>query len=88
MSIPTEKPILFNHRGRIVQMNKNAHIEKPKVAVQASLNNSGLIAYGANTHNGLVRGYNEDRISIVLDLKKPGIPISQCPGETDPSKKI
>ena len=28
------------------------------------------MAYAANTHNGLVRGYNEDRISIVLDLKK------------------
>ena len=32
-----------------------------------------MVAYGANTHNGLVRNYNEDRISIVLDLKKPGI---------------
>jgi protein phosphatase 2C family protein 2/3 len=27
--------------------------------------------YSANTHNGIVRGYNEDRISIVMDLKKP-----------------
>lgn len=34
-----------------------------------------MIAYGANTHNGLVRNYNEDRISIVLDLKKPGVPL-------------
>ena len=32
-----------------------------------------MVAYGANTHNGLIRNYNEDRISIVLDLKKPGI---------------
>lgn len=30
---------------------------------------TGLITYGANTHNGLTRQYNEDRISIVLDLK-------------------
>jgi len=29
-------------------------------------------AYAANTHNGTSRNYNEDRISIVLDLKKPG----------------
>eukprot|EP00347_Sterkiella_histriomuscorum_P023809 403333314 len=29
-------------------------------------------AYSANTHNGIARGYNEDRVSIVLDLKKPG----------------
>ena len=34
------------------------------------------MCYGANTHNGLIRGYNEDRISIVLDLKKPGVPPS------------
>jgi serine/threonine protein phosphatase PrpC len=27
------------------------------------------VTYGANTHNGLTRQYNEDRISIVLDLK-------------------
>lgn len=32
-----------------------------------------MLAYGANTHNGIVRNYNEDRISIVLDLKKPGL---------------
>jgi protein phosphatase PTC2/3 len=30
-----------------------------------------LYAYGANTNNGIIRTYNEDRISIVLDLKKP-----------------
>jgi hypothetical protein len=43
------------------------------------------MSYGANTHNGLVRGYNEDRISIVLDLKKPGAPVQ---GDTDINKKI
>lgn len=32
-----------------------------------------MVAYGANTHNGIFRNYNEDRISIVLDLKKPGL---------------
>ncbi len=30
-----------------------------------------MVAYGANTHAGIVRSYNEDRISIVLDLKNP-----------------
>jgi hypothetical protein len=44
-------------------------------------------SYGANTHNGLVRGYNEDRISIVLDLKKPGA-LGKVKQEQDPSKKI
>ena len=31
-----------------------------------------VLTYAANTHNGTSRNYNEDRISIVLDLKKPG----------------
>ena len=46
-------------------------IERAKVSQKILAPN--MIAYGANTHNGLVRNYNEDRISIVLDLKKPGI---------------
>jgi len=32
-----------------------------------------VVSYAANTHNGIARGYNEDRISIVLDLKKPSL---------------
>jgi hypothetical protein len=46
-------------------------IEKAKVSHKTLSPN--MVAYGANTHNGLVRNYNEDRISIVLDLKKPGL---------------
>lgn len=46
-------------------------IEKAKVSQRPLVPN--MMAYGANTHNGLIRNYNEDRISIVLDLKKPGI---------------
>ena len=60
-------------------MNKNIALDKPKVAIQASLNNSNLISYGANTHNGIIRNYNEDRISIVLDLKNPTRQRSQPP---------
>ena len=30
-----------------------------------------IMGYAANTHNGIARTYNEDRISIVLDLRKP-----------------
>ena len=46
-------------------------VEKAKVSQKELSPN--MVAYGANTHNGLIRNYNEDRISIVLDLKKPGI---------------
>lgn len=33
--------------------------------------NGQVKAYGANTNQGLVRGYNEDRVSIVLSITKP-----------------
>ena len=46
-------------------------VERAKVSQKPLTPN--MVAYGANTHNGLIRNYNEDRISIVLDLKKPGI---------------
>jgi len=32
---------------------------------------ANLVAYGANTHAGILRTYNEDRTNIVLDLKNP-----------------
>jgi protein phosphatase 2C family protein 2/3 len=43
-------------------------IQPAKVAFKPFGN---VISYAANTHNGISRSYNEDRISIVLDLKKP-----------------
>lgn len=30
-----------------------------------------VAAYAVNTHQGIVRGYNEDRVSIVLNITKP-----------------
>jgi protein phosphatase 2C family protein 2/3 len=29
-----------------------------------------VISYAANTHEGISRTYNEDRVSIVLEMKK------------------
>ena len=71
----------FNSSGKQVQLGKkifpshlniNPIIEKAKVSIQPpNIQLGNLIAYAANTHNGIVRNYNEDRISIVLDLKNP-----------------
>lgn len=33
--------------------------------------NGVIKAYGANTHQGLVRNYNEDRVAIILNIIKP-----------------
>jgi protein phosphatase 2C family protein 2/3 len=33
---------------------------------------NGIVkAYSANTYQGLVRNYNEDRVSIILNISKP-----------------
>jgi len=53
-------------------LNKKPFIDKAKISTQSSNSMlANLVAYGANTHCGIVRTYNEDRISIVLDLKNP-----------------
>lgn len=44
-------------------------LQKSKIS---NKNQGAVQSYAANTHNGTSRHYNEDRISIVLDLKKPG----------------
>ncbi len=37
-----------------------------------SLKRNGVVrAYAANTNQGLVRNYNEDRVSIILNILKP-----------------
>ncbi len=39
---------------------------------KCSIRGHGKVAgYAVNTHQGIVRGYNEDRVSIVLNIMKP-----------------
>ncbi|EGR27710.1 protein phosphatase 2c, putative [Ichthyophthirius multifiliis] len=41
---------------------------------QYSIKQNGIIScYAANTNQGLIRNYNEDRITIILNMKKPSI---------------
>ncbi len=37
----------------------------------ASKKNGVVSSYAANTHQGIVRNYNEDRVSIILNIIKP-----------------
>jgi len=30
-----------------------------------------VLAYAANTNQGIIRNYNEDRVSIILNILKP-----------------
>ncbi|KAL4482520.1 hypothetical protein ABPG72_001496 [Tetrahymena utriculariae] len=51
-----------------LEFNQIPNIDPSKTS-QKSL---GIItAYGANTHQGIVRNYNEDRVSIILNMAKP-----------------
>lgn len=71
MARTKQEPVFFKKGMGLPQLPKRPIVEKAKVSQRPLLPN--MVAYGANTHNGLIRNYNEDRISIVLDLKKPGI---------------
>ena len=42
-----------------------------------TLNENSIAAYACNTHNGLTRNYNEDRISIIHDLQNPNVKFSK-----------
>lgn len=37
----------------------------------ASKRNGVVVTYAANTHQGMVRNYNEDRVSIILNIIQP-----------------
>ena len=37
----------------------------------ASKKNGVVVSYAANTHQGMVRNYNEDRVSIILNIIQP-----------------
>jgi protein phosphatase 2C family protein 2/3 len=52
---PAHKIIIPNHEG-----------------TKHSVKRNGLVrAYAANTNQGLARNYNEDRVSIILNILKP-----------------
>ncbi|CAD8197002.1 unnamed protein product [Paramecium octaurelia] len=55
------------------QINKGIEVVLPNYEpTKCSQNNNGLIkAYAANTNQGIIRTYNEDRVSIILNIIKP-----------------
>ena len=42
-----------------------------EAAKYASKKNGVVISYSANTNQGIIRNYNEDRVSIILNIIKP-----------------
>jgi protein phosphatase 2C family protein 2/3 len=60
---------IFNPNSYLNILNKN--LKKYENAKFSSKSNSHVEAYGANTNQGSVRNYNEDRVSIILNVIKP-----------------
>ena len=62
-----------NTRLFISQRNSEENLNTPDVGVaRHSSKRIGLVeAYSVLTHEGIVRNYNEDRVSIVLNVSKP-----------------
>ncbi|CAD8072703.1 unnamed protein product [Paramecium sonneborni] len=82
--LPSFKKDMLQSRQsqQIVQRNKNQQrSDSPLIPINSlpqivpskiSTKNIGIVsAYAANTHQGLIRTYNEDRVSIILNLMKP-----------------
>lgn len=44
---------------------------KYKKASCSSVSNGSIKSYGVNSYRGLVKKYNEDRVSIILNIAKP-----------------
>ncbi|CAD8160352.1 unnamed protein product [Paramecium pentaurelia] len=72
---PTQKlkavaqPAYFSQEGLVLTRNSKLPNYEP---TRCSSNENGIIrAYAANTNQGIVRDYNEDRVSIILNIVKP-----------------
>jgi protein phosphatase 2C family protein 2/3 len=61
---PHEKKFEFSNANNVVLPNQ----EPTKFSVKK---NGVVKAYAANTNQGIVRNYNEDRVSIILNIMKP-----------------
>jgi len=71
-----EKPTNYTHL--YTNTNKNDLFEEeaahlpPFEPTKCSIKQIGMIkAYGVNTHQGIVRNYNEDRVAIILNIMRP-----------------
>jgi protein phosphatase 2C family protein 2/3 len=74
---------LVRYRGFVMtlqQQEEYARMEQEQIegfinsyhpAKFACKRNGVVASYAANTHQGIVRNYNEDRVSIILNIIKP-----------------
>jgi len=63
----------FQQAANKTQVNPLRNFEKAKFA---SKSHGFITSYAANTHQGISRNYNEDRVSIILNMTKPSQKVS------------
>lgn len=54
-----------------LKIQKNSQIPQVMAAICSDKECGPVKVYAVNTHEGLVRNYNEDRVSIILNLSRP-----------------
>jgi protein phosphatase 2C family protein 2/3 len=65
-------PQTFNNATSSMEFDPTrSFMQNYEPAKFASKKNGVVVSYAANTHQGIVRNYNEDRVSIILNIIKP-----------------
>lgn len=79
---PRNKPLLNNYSDNCIKVTHtpDSSLRHQVIgsnhykmeAIKQSAKKSGIVkAFSANTHKGLIRNYNEDRVSIVVNISDP-----------------
>eukprot|EP01016_Furgasonia_blochmanni_P053859 TRINITY_DN8787_c0_g1_i1.p1 TRINITY_DN8787_c0_g1~~TRINITY_DN8787_c0_g1_i1.p1 ORF type:complete len:251 (-),score=27.89 TRINITY_DN8787_c0_g1_i1:12-764(-) len=69
--------------GPDMSINRGVQLPPFDLTKRSSKKNGIVKAYAANTHQGLIRKYNEDRVSIILNIMRP----TSCLLYTSPSPR-
>lgn len=65
------EPSSFLHNSLDLQSNYLNPLKDFEDAKFASKTHGLITSYSANTHQGIQRNYNEDRVSIILNMTRP-----------------
>jgi protein phosphatase 2C family protein 2/3 len=70
------KKITEQQEGNVTEVTElfdisNAVLPNHSATKLSTKRNGKIRSYGANTNQGISRNYNEDRVSIILNIVKP-----------------
>lgn len=71
---PSEKSNLFPQKAKTVRTFPNSHLRtnfNPSHIISSIRDNGIVDGFAATTDQGIFRDYNEDRVSIILNVNKP-----------------